>query len=198
MPHKVSLWKKQSFKSIKSTNFTKKFNMKKIIGLLTISLMSLVIYSQTITLEFPEINDAIAGTQVVVPIYVTAIDGTIAAFEVHLNYDYNVLTPVGVQNHHANFLPATNWYNNMTYNDSIVYVSFTDGKFSGQPIAPGEALCEVVFDYVGGNSNLHFWIDAPESFEPKKGVTYFMSGASTGYADFLMTFSDGYCHDGKD
>lgn len=173
--------------------------MKKLLTFLSILLMSSVVYSQTITLEFPEIDDAVPGTQIAVPIYVTAISNTIAAFEVHLNYDYNVLTPVGVQNHHANFLPTSNWYNNMTYNDSIVYVSFTDATFSGQPIAPGEFLCEVLFDYdpAGGYSHLHFWVDPPKSFDPEKGSTYFMSGADGGYADFTMTFVDGHVSDGS-
>ncbi len=165
--------------------------MKKLLTFLSILLMGAVLHSQTIDLEFPEIIDAVPGTQVVVPIYVMASTHTIAAFEVHLDYDNTVLTPVGIQGEHPNFAAGPNWYNNLSYNNHIVYASWTDGTFMGQSIGAGEVLYEVVFDYLGGTSQLNFWMDPKGSYDPEKGSTYFMSGLDGGYAAFAMNFTNG-------
>ena len=165
--------------------------MKKLFLTFIVLMSTVLLYSQTITLDLPEIYDPPVASQVVVPVQVAAIDATIAALEIYVEFDETVLAPVMEQNIHPNFTGSA-WTNNMNYGPGEWFLSWTDGTFMGQTIAPGEALIELVFDYVGGETDLLYGQTAKSIPYPTKGITIMLGGMEVGYNAFTITYETGF------
>ncbi|MEN8251579.1 MAG: cohesin domain-containing protein [Bacteroidota bacterium] len=167
--------------------------MKKLFLIYLMMASSALLFSQsTVTLSLPQIDGAVPGTQVTVPIYVDAIDNLVVGAEIYVEYDPAVLTPVSWQNVHPNFT-GDPWTVNLNYSATECFFLWTDGTFMGQAIAPGEAFLDITFDYLGGYTDLNIGMSKGAPDYPEKGLTILLDPF---FSMFAITAVPGYVSDG--
>ena len=128
--------------------------MKKssLIIVLLFGILSLV-YSQSITFQMPEITNP--ADTIAVPISVVQCNlgcCEIGTFQIIVEYDPAVLSPISVLFPNSNF-PFYEWMINMVYEPNKIAITWLSFTGSGN-IQPPEVVCEVLFAYFGGCSDL--------------------------------------------
>ena len=128
--------------------------MKKssLIIVLLFGILSLV-YSQSITFQMPEITNP--ADTIAVPLSVVQCNlgcCEIGTFQIIVEYDPAVLSPISVLFPNSNF-PFYEWMINMVYVPNKIAITWLSFTGSGN-IQPPEVVCEVLFAYFGGCSDL--------------------------------------------
>ncbi|MBC8487796.1 MAG: hypothetical protein H8D45_17340 [Bacteroidetes bacterium] len=102
-------------------------------------------FGQTATLSLPDLGEQPAGS-VFFPITIDTIDDGIGTFQIFLEFDKTVLTPVDVTYPDPNF-PRDEWMNNLVYGEGELILTWLNSEGTNTNPVPGEVICIIEFIY---------------------------------------------------
>lgn len=143
--------------------------MKNLIISLVLFLISITItVGQTATLSVSAKEPVNPESMVNFQVTCQEIDDEIATFQWVFLYDSLKLTPVNVVNYHEDF-PELEWLNNMDYGPNMIILTWLSNEARNRTLNTGEVICELQFEYSGGETELK-WARADDVTEGDKKV----------------------------